>query len=173
MNNKTKKLARAGIIAALYVTLTLLFAFSSISTAVFQVRVSEALTILPLLFPESVISLYVGCLIANIISGNILDVLIGSLATLVAAILTYFCRFIPNRYLKVIVGVIPPIVVNAFVVPITYTILAGAPELYWAEVAVVGVGQLISAGVLGILLYLVLVKGLKIHDGVEEFRRTD
>ena len=92
MNNlKTGALTRAAIIAALYAALTLLLA--PISYGEVQIRFSEALTILPVLLPEAVPALAVGCLLANILGGcTIFDILFGTLATLLAALCTRALR---------------------------------------------------------------------------------
>ena len=94
----TKRLCRAGVIAALYVATT--YAFMPFAFGPLQIRPAEALCILPLFFVEAVPALYVGCMLSNLVSPFFLyDVLIGSLATLLAALVTYmvgvfmhFCR---------------------------------------------------------------------------------
>ena len=83
----TRRLARGAVIAALYTALTLLLA--PISYGQFQVRLSEALTLLPILLPEAVPALAVGCLLSNILGGcTIFDIVFGTLATLLAALCT-------------------------------------------------------------------------------------
>ena len=85
----TRRLARGAVIAALYTALTLLLA--PISYGQFQVRLSEAMTLLPILLPEAVPALAVGCLLSNILGGcTIFDIVFGTLATLLAALCT--CR---------------------------------------------------------------------------------
>ena len=86
-----KRICRAGIIAALYLALTI--AFGSLSFQGFlQIRPAEALTLLPLLFPEAVPALFIGCALANLTSPFFLyDVLLGSSVTLLAALCSYFC----------------------------------------------------------------------------------
>ena len=83
----THALARGAVIAALYTALTLLLA--PLSYGEVQIRFSEALTLLPLLMPEAVPALFVGCLLSNILGGcTIFDIVFGSLATLLAALCT-------------------------------------------------------------------------------------
>ena len=122
----TKRICRAGIIAALYVALT--YAFGAIAYNGFvQIRPAEALTILPLFFPEAVPALWIGCMLANLGSPFIMyDVPIGGLATLVSALLTYGAgRLIKNHVLKVIAGGICPVLVNAFIIPVIIVFLCG------------------------------------------------
>lgn len=119
----TKQLCRAGIIAALYVALT--YAFAPVAFGVFQIRPGEALTLLPLFFPEAIPALYVGCILANLASPFLVyDLTIGPLATLAAAVCTYFIGVAFRKYagkggaaLKIGLGGIFPILFNAFVIP--------------------------------------------------------
>ena len=90
-SNNTGALTRGAIIAALYAAITLLLA--PISYGEVQVRIAEALTLLPILLPEAVPALAIGCLLANILGGaTIFDILFGTLATLLAAICTRLLR---------------------------------------------------------------------------------
>lgn len=115
MRNATLKLVRTAVIAALYAALTL--AVAPVAYGAVQFRISEALTILPLFCPEAIFGLTVGCFLANIPSG-LWDMFLGALATLVAATLTRVSR-------KWYFGIIPPVVVNAFVVPLIIILGAG------------------------------------------------
>lgn len=104
-----KKLTRAAVIAALYAALTLMLA--PISYGAMQVRVSEGLTLLPVLLPEAVPALFVGCLLANLLGGCALpDIVFGSLATLLAAVSTRMLR--KNKWL----AALPPVVFNGLIV---------------------------------------------------------
>lgn len=127
----TKRLCRAGVIAALYVALT--YAFGAIAyNGILQIRPAEALTILPLFFPEAVPALWIGCMLANLGSPFVLfDVPLGGLATLIAALLTYGAgRLIKNNVLKVAVGGFFPVIVNAFIIPVIIVFLCGGAEGY-------------------------------------------
>lgn len=152
MRNKTTLyIVQAAIIAALYAALALLFA--PISYGLMQVRISEALTILPLFTPAAVPGLFVGCLLANVVGGfGFYDILFGSLATLLAAYLSYKLR--RHRFLVPL----PPVIVNALVVGymLTYVFKVGAP--LWMSIAYVGVGQFLACYVLGIPLSFALSK---------------
>jgi len=119
-----KKLAIAGIVAGLYLSLTLLFA--PISFKAFQIRVSEALTLLPFIFPEAILGLFVGCFIANFFSPfGIIDVVFGSTLTLLAAYLTYLLGKTKKPYL----APIPPILINGFGVSLYVTLLSKSDTL--------------------------------------------
>ncbi len=149
-NKNTAFLTQAAMIAAVYVVLTLLF--RPISFGEIQVRISEALTILPLFTPAAVPGVFVGCLIANIIGGAILpDIVFGSLATLIGAVFTYRLKEL-NPFL----GPIPPIVSNTIIVPFVlfygYGVNLPIPFL----MLTVGIGEVLSCGVLGLLLYTAL-----------------
>lgn len=148
-NKKVLFIAQAAMIAAIYVVLTLIFAPFSYGNI--QVRVSEALTILPFFTPAAIPGLFVGCLLSNIIGGSIiLDVVFGSLATLVAAVMSYRLR--NNKYLVAL----PPIIVNALVVPFVlfygYQVNLPIPLM----MLTVGIGQVISCGFMGTILLKVL-----------------
>jgi uncharacterized membrane protein len=169
MKNKkftTVMLCRAGIIAALYAVLT--WMLGELAYGPIQIRPAEALTILPLFYVEAVPGLYVGCMLANLMSGyGIYDILLGSLATLIAGVFTYLTgRIIKNHIVKVIVGGFFPIIVNAFIVPAVW-ILAGMENVvYWYEFAVMVLNEGIWVYVLGIPLYFavnsLIVKGVRV-----------
>ena len=114
----TKLLCRAGIVAALYAVLTIPLGTLAFGSIGFQIRPAEALTMLPLFYVESIPALYVGCLIANLFTGTLWDVGLGSLASLIAAALTFAAgKLIKNTPLKLIAGGIFPVLVNAFCIP--------------------------------------------------------
>ncbi len=151
-------LTRAAAIAAIYVALTVIFA--PISFNAIQVRISEALTILPLFFPEAVPGLFVGCLIGNIIGGGILpDIIFGSLATLLGALGTYL---IGKRSLPTWVGAIPPVAANAVIVPLVlyfgYGLKGTTPAIILYYALTVCIGEIIACGVGGVLLAYLLHK---------------
>ena len=152
MNHKVSPyfIAQGALIAAAYVALTI--AFAPISFKEIQVRISEALTILPVFTPSAVPGLAVGCLLANILGGaELFDVIFGSLATLIGAVGT---RMLRNR--KPVLAVIPPIVANMLIIPFVlryaYGILLPIPLM----MLTIGIGEILSCGILGLLLYKVL-----------------
>ena len=159
MKNKSVQfLAQAAMIAAVYVVLT--FVFAPISFSEIQVRISEALTILPLFTPAAVPGLFVGCLLGNILGGAALpDIVFGSFATLIGAVGTRMLR-----KAKPMLGTIPPILSNAVIVPFVlryaYGILMPIPLM----MLTVGIGEVISCGILGMILYKVLDKNRSLID---------
>lgn len=138
----TRKIVRIAIIAALYAAVTIMLA--PISYGPVQVRVAEALTILPFIFPESVVGLFLGCLLANVYGGlGVIDIVFGSLATLLAG---YFTTKMPSIYL----APLPPVLVNAVVVGYILYYVVGAP--LFITMVYVGLGQLLACYFLGLPL---------------------
>jgi uncharacterized membrane protein len=138
----TRFIVKAGMIAAIYAVLTMVF--SSLSYGPVQYRLSEAMTILPMFIPEAIPGLAIGCFIANIIGGyGLADVVFGSLVTLAAAYLT---SKITNKYF----AILPPIIMNAVFVSIWVSKSADIP--YWMSVGSIGFGEFVTAGILGVLL---------------------
>lgn len=143
-------IAQGALIAAAYVVLTV--AFAPFSFKEIQVRISEALTILPVFTPAAVPGLAVDCLLANIIGGaELFDVIFGSLATLIGAVGT---RKLRNR--KPVLAVIPPIVANMLIIPFVLRYAYSIPLPIPMMMLTVGIGEMISCGVLGLLLYKAL-----------------
>ena len=122
----TRALARAGIVAALYAALT--WVFGDLAYGPLQVRPAEALCILPIFFIEAIPGLFVGCALANLLSGyGLYDIGLGSLTTLVAAIITFIIGVLFRRnLLSAILGGIPPVLFNAVVIP--FVIILGDAE---------------------------------------------
>ncbi len=121
-NSKARFVAYSAVIAALYAVLTM--ALWEISSAGIQFRLSEALCVLPAFTPAAVPGLFVGCVIANLIGGTWVDVVFGSLATLLAAISSCFIgrAFRVGKTEKVALGAkllvpLPPVVFNALIIP--------------------------------------------------------
>lgn len=156
MNNKESKkvllLVQAAMIAALYVVLTFIANALGLASQAIQVRFSEALTILPYFTPAAIPGLFVGCLLSNILTGcAIPDIIFGSLATLIGAILTRILR--KNKWL----APAPPIAANALVVPFVLLYAYGVGPL-WLSFITVTAGEIISCGILGMLLLFALQK---------------
>ena len=151
----TKKIARAGIVGGLYVVLSLI-AFPVASGAI-QFRISEALTILPLIFPEVSIGLFVGCALTGVITCVALyDIIFGSLITLVAGVLTALIgKVIKRDILRFFVGGLFPVFLNAFFLPVIWYFCYGQLEyLYILQVAFLIVGQGVSVYALGYVFYI-------------------
>ena len=151
MRNKNAAfLTQAAMIAAIYVVLT--YVFAPISFGEIQVRIAEARTILPLFTPAAVPGLFIGCLVGNIIGGALLpDIVFGSIATLIGAICTYLLR---NQ--KPVFGTIPPMVSNTIIVPFVLKYAYGVALPIPFLMVTVGVGEIISCGILGMIVYYAL-----------------
>ena len=151
---KSKKLVficQAAVIAALYVVLT--YVFSAFASGVIQVRVSEALTILPAFTPAAIPGLVIGCLLSNTLTGCVLlDIIFGSVATLIGALGAYALR----RHTWLVP--IPPIVSNMIIVPFVLRYAYGATDAFPFMIATVGAGEIISCYLLGMILYGALKK---------------
>ena len=150
-NNKTLFTTQAAIIAAIYVALV--YIFSPISFGAVQVRIAEALTVLPFFTPAAIPGVTIGCFLSNLLMGSDpLDVVFGSLATLIGAVGSYKLR--NNKFLVPI----PPILANTIVVPwvlkIAYAESAPIPLM----MLTVGLGEVVSIGILGMLLLVALEK---------------
>ncbi|HHW99464.1 MAG TPA: QueT transporter family protein [Firmicutes bacterium] len=134
-----KKLVRGAIIASLYVAIT--FVVAPVGFGHIQFRASEALTVLPIIYPESVVALYVGVLLANLMGGfGPLDIFGGSLVTLIAAYLTYRTR---NSWL----AYLWPIVLNGFLISIYLAPALGIP--YWLCVVTLSISEAVVVVGLG------------------------
>ena len=150
-NNSVRQLAVGAIVAALYVVLTYLSSFFGLASGVIQLRLAEALSVLPLFFPGAVMGLPVGCLLANALTGCMpLDVVFGTLATGLGAV---GCRLIAQSKLstraKILLAPLPNIFMNTLIVPFilvwVYQVSDALPFLFLT----VGIGEILSSGVLG------------------------
>ena len=150
-HSPTLWIVQGAAIAALYVVLTLIFA--PISFGEMQVRISEALTILPLFTPAAIPGLFVGCLLGNLLGGAIVwDVLFGSLATLIGAVGGYLLR--KYRWLVPL----PTVLANGIIVPFVLRYGYGVALPIPLMMVYVAVGEIISCYGLGELLITVLQK---------------
>ena len=141
----------SAVIAALYVALTLLCAAFGLSSGVIQLRVSEALCVLSYFTPAAIPGMTVGCFIANIITtANPLDIIFGTLATLVGVLGGYALR----RF-KWLVS-IPTVLANALIIPLVLVYGFGVEDALPYLILTVGLGELLSAICLGIPLLFVL-----------------
>ena len=151
--NKVHDLAYGAVIASLYVALTHISNMACLANGAVQVRLSEALTILPVFTPSAVTGLFVGCILSNLTTGAIpLDIIGGSLATLIGAFGTYCMRKHPR------LGVLPPILANTLIIPPVLMYGYGCEGSLPYFMLTVGIGELISCGVLGLLLLSALSK---------------
>ncbi len=149
-NTSIRFLVRSAMIAALYVALTLVSAMLGMSSGAVQVRLAEALCVLPVFTAAAIPGVTVGCFIANLLTGGtIWDLTIGVLATLIGVLLAWLFRH--WKYLSSI----PTILSNTLLIP-WVLILAGfiptGVASYWMTALTVGIGEAIACGVLGTLL---------------------
>ena len=148
-----RQIAVAGVIAALYAVLSYFASIFNVAYGPIQCRFSEALCVLPFFFPEAVPGLFLGCLAANLLSPyGVLDIVFGSLATLLAAVWTARCG-------KKWLAPLPPVVCNAVIVGAVIafeTTPGGLTPVFWTSFGynalTVGLGELLSCYVLGGLL---------------------
>jgi len=146
-------LTHAAVIAALYVVLTYLANALGLANGNIQVRFSEALTTLPYFTPAAVPGLYIGCLLANILTGCALpDIIFGPVATLLGVLGTYLLKS-RSKWL----APVPPIVANAVVVPLVLLYGYGIRPLWFSFVTVTA-GEVISCGIFGMILLFALIK---------------
>ena len=161
MNNKTRFLTHGAVLAALYVALTWIANLAGLASGAIQVRLSEAMTILPVFTAAAVPGLTVGCVLANLLTGCAAwDVVFGSVATLIGAAGTRLLKDKP------LLAWIPPVVSNAAIVPVILIKVYGVPDAWWFLVLTVGAGEVISCGLLGLLLWKALknvpqIRGMK------------
>lgn len=146
----TRSLCLSAIIAALYAVLTMFL--PALSYGAWQCRVSEAMTLLPVVLPQAIPGLFVGCLVANLLSPvGVLDIIFGSLATLLAAVGTYALRERP------ILAAVCPVVANGVIVGATLAYAYALP--LWLTMLQVAAGE-----VLAVLIGFVLLQALKKVD---------
>lgn len=153
MNQRTKYLAQSGMIASLYVVLTLISTMLSLSSGMIQVRLSECLCVLPVFVPSAIPGLAIGCLVSNLVSGCVVwDVIFGTLATLIGAI----CARLMKK--AGIFAVIPNIIANAVAVPLILTYAYHIEEAFPILMLSVFIGETVSCFGIGWLLYGTLKK---------------
>ena len=156
--NKTRNLVFGALIAAIYVVLTLML--RPISYGPIQFRISEALCVLPYFTPAAIPGVFLGCLISNLLGGAvIMDVVFGSLATLIGAVGSWLLR--KNRFLVSV----PPILSNILIIPWVLKFAYGSEDLIWYMMVTIGIGEFLAIGVLGQLLITALTKYRKMIFG--------
>lgn len=145
-NKKVLFLTQAAVIAAIYVVLTIFISAFNLASGAIQVRISEALTILPFFTPALIPGLAIGCLLSNLLTGAaVYDVVFGSLATLLGAVGTYLLR--KHKFLCTL----PPVIANMVIIPFVLRYGYGlVMEVGGHDVAIpfymltVGAGEVIS-----------------------------
>lgn len=157
-NKKVLFLVQAAMIAAIYVVLTYFISAFNLASGAIQVRISEALVILPYFTPAAIPGLFLGCLLSNLLTGGMIwDVIFGSLATLLGAIGTWLlCR--GSAPAKKWLAPLPPIISNTLIIPFVLYYAYQFPGSIPYFMLTVGLGEVISCGILGLLLLNVLNK---------------
>lgn len=149
MKKNVQYITTAAMIAAVYTVLVMVLA--PISFGAVQFRLAESLTTLPYFTTAAIPGLSIGCLLSNLLAGaDILDVVFGTLATLIGAVGTYFfrrCRFL---------AWLPPFLSNTLIVPLILTYAYASSEAYPYLCLTVGIGELVTCGILGTLLLLLI-----------------
>ena len=174
-NSSVRKLVHCGVVAAIYVVLCL--ALQPLSYGAVQVRVAEALCLLPVFGTEYILGVVLGCFLANLLGSTIVDVIFGTLATLLACLVTYRLRNIRFKGLALAAS-LPPVLFNAVIIGIEIAVMFPDPSSsapIWLACITngisVGIGELISCTVLGGLLAILLFTVLPtlIVGGVNHF----
>ena len=145
----TKRLVRAAMVAAIYVVLCLVLA--PFSYGAVQVRLAEMLCLLPVFGAEYIVAVTLGCFLANLLGSTLVDVVFGTAATLVACLLTYAVRKMRVGGLA-IPAAVPPIVSNAVIVGALEPGVTGTAALAAWNALTVGIGEVVSCGILGVAL---------------------
>lgn len=154
MNKKIKGVSTAAIIAALYVLLTYLSSILGLSSGAIQCRFSEALCVLPVFTPAAIPGLFIGCALSNLLTGGaVFDIVFGSVATLIGAIGTYY---VFKATKNTLLSLVCPVVSNTVIIPFVLKFGYGLSEGLWYFFITVGIGEIISCIVLGVILYKAL-----------------
>lgn len=166
MNNKVKFTVNAAIIAALYVVLTIFISAFNLASGAIQVRISEALTILPFFTPAAVPGLFVGCFLSNLLTGCApYDVIFGSLATLIGAVGTYLIsKALKHSKASTYIATLPPILANTIIVPFILSYVYEVPDAIPFLMLTVGIGEVISCGILGIILLNIIKRNSTLNE---------
>ena len=152
MTSKTKKITRIGVVAALYATITLVL--GSISYGPIQFRISEVMTLLPLFGKEYILSLTIGCFLANVIGPyGVPDIILGTLATFISVYAIYLTgKLIKNYKIKLLVASIWPTIFNGLIIGWMLNKLYGLPLIL--SIGEVALGELVVITFIGVPLFL-------------------
>ena len=169
-NKKVLFLVQAAMIAAIYVVLTYFISAFNLASGAIQVRISEVLVILPYFTPAAIPGLFLGCLLSNLLTGGMIwDVIFGSLATLLGAVGTWLLchssasaspqnKSSGSASVKKWLAPLPPIISNTLIIPFVLYYAYQFPGSIPYFMLTVGLGEVISCGILGLLLLNVLNK---------------
>lgn len=157
-------IVQAGLIAAVYVALTFISALLGLASGAIQIRISEALCVLPLFTPAAIPGLFIGCALANLLTGSLpMDVLFGSLATLLGAAGAYCIGKQIKKHgnktsLNKLLIPIPNLLANILIVPWVLRFVYGDTGAIWVLTLTVGIGEAIAGVGLGLILLFSLEK---------------
>ena len=158
--SRTLVITQAAIIAALYTVLTIFAASLNLASGAIQVRFSEVLTILPFFSFAGVPGVTIGCLVSNIVIGSdIFDIIFGTLATFIGAVGTWYIGILFKKTGKNILkflAPLPPIIANTIIVPFVLAYAYHVPDGIPFLMLTVGAGEVISCGILGLILLTAL-----------------
>ncbi len=162
MNKNVHFLTQGAVIAALYTVLTVIAGSLNLANGVIQVRFSEALTILPAFTGAAIPGLFLGCIISNILTGcHYLDVIFGSLATLIGAVGTYLIthsykdkKWISKESkVSKMLCPLPTVLSNTVIVPFILSYVYMFEGSLWFFMLTVGAGEILSCYFIGLVLY--------------------
>ena len=160
--SKTQKIVFAAILAAIYSAITVSLSF--LSYGPIQFRIAEGLTVLPYFSPYAIYGLFIGCIASNIISPmGLPDLIFGSLATLIAAIVTYYIGKSNLKYKKYLAP-LPSVIVNAFVIGTMLKLLYVKDMPLYLNMLYVGIGQLVCCYGVGLPLMSVMENNEVLKD---------
>ena len=173
-NLSVRRLVRCAVIAAVYVVVCLVLA--PFSYGAVQVRVAEALCLLPVFGAEYIVGVTLGCFLANLLGSTVVDVVFGTLATLLACLVTYKLRDIRVKGLAIPAS-LPPVVFNMIIVgafEITFFFSDGAPTAMLAvfNAVTVGIGELISCTILGVALVKLIESNASLNKFLQKNKAT-
>ena len=146
-------MTRGSLIAGLYVALTMISYAFGLDKGAIQLRLSEALAVLPAVSGAAVPGLFVGCFLSSLLcGGHPLDVLFGSFVTLAAALICRVMRPLLRFRFGAVLLTLPNILFNALLIPVLLILVYGVPDAYYYLVFTVGIGEAITTGIFGVLL---------------------
>lgn len=147
----SRRITRIGVVAAIYVVVTLLIA--PVSYLSVQFRLSEALMLLCFYHKDHILALSVGCLIANIFSPvGAIDVIVGTLATVIAAVLIYLFRK-KGSLSRMLICSLFPVITNGIMVGAEITLMSDEPVSFWLSAGGVALGEVVSITIVGTILF--------------------
>lgn len=151
-SSSVRSMTRAALIASLYVALSYVSAILGLASGAIQFRISEALCVLPIIMPEAVSGLFIGCILANVVSGCLpWDIVFGSIATLIGAVGCYLLRKLPKKLKWVCT--LPNLIANCVIVPIVLIRVYGVTSGYIFLMLTVGIGETLCGVIGGTVLY--------------------